>query len=412
MNSKSFNIWVMWFIASFFYAYQYILRVLPSIMINDIMTKFNIDAALFGQFSGIYYLGYSLAHLPLGLLLDRIGPKKILPIFILLTTIGTLPLIVTDFWLYPIAGRFLVGIGSSSAILGVFKIVRLAFGEKRFPIMLSWSVTIGLLGAIYGGAPINYLLGIFGYKNVIVILMLLGLMLALIAYAAIPAHEPGPLKAPVWQDLKIVFTNKKAMAICVLAGFMVGPLEGFADVWGSTFLETVYGFDNTLSATLPSFIFVGMAIGGPILSFIASKIKNYLMVIFFCAILMCISFILLLSGSLATFMITILFVLVGILCAYQILAIYAASTYVPERVAALTSAMANMIIMTFGYVFHSSIGAVIDFFSQRQGYAPLDSAQALSYGIWVIPLGLFIGAIGFGILLNRSSHKSYPVQSL
>ena len=50
--------WTVWLVASFFYAYQYILRVLPDIMLTDIIDQFGISAATFGQFSGVYYIGY------------------------------------------------------------------------------------------------------------------------------------------------------------------------------------------------------------------------------------------------------------------------------------------------------------------------------------------------------------------
>ena len=125
--------WTVWVIASVFYAYQYILRVMPNIMLDDIMQQFHIGAATFGQFSGVYYIGYSLMHLPIGMMLDRFGPRKIMPVCILLTVAGLLPLIFADHWIYPIVGRFLIGMGSSAAILGVFKIVRMTFSEKRFP---------------------------------------------------------------------------------------------------------------------------------------------------------------------------------------------------------------------------------------------------------------------------------------
>ncbi len=86
--------WAMWSIVSLFYAYQYILRVMPNIMMDDIIHQFNIDTRTFGQFSGVYYLGYSLMHLPLGIMLDRYGPKKILPICLLMTVVGLLPLLI------------------------------------------------------------------------------------------------------------------------------------------------------------------------------------------------------------------------------------------------------------------------------------------------------------------------------
>ncbi|MDR2812262.1 MAG: hypothetical protein LBB05_00500, partial [Puniceicoccales bacterium] len=50
----------MWMVASLFYAYQYILRVMPSVMLDDIILRFHMDTATVGQFSGVYYIGYSL----------------------------------------------------------------------------------------------------------------------------------------------------------------------------------------------------------------------------------------------------------------------------------------------------------------------------------------------------------------
>ena len=162
MNSRAVA-YLVWIIASIFYAYQYILRVMPNIMLNDIMTQFDIGAGIFGQFSGVYYIGYSLMHLPIGLMLDRYGPKRIMSFCILLTVVGMMPLVFAEHWIYPLAGRFLVGIGSSAAILGLFKIIRMTFSEERFPRMLSFSVAIGIFGAIYGGAPVSYMMDAFGY---------------------------------------------------------------------------------------------------------------------------------------------------------------------------------------------------------------------------------------------------------
>ncbi len=66
MSTSRIMAYCAWIIASIFYAYQYILRVMPNIMFDDIMQQLHIDAAVFGQFSGIYYIGYTLMHLPIG----------------------------------------------------------------------------------------------------------------------------------------------------------------------------------------------------------------------------------------------------------------------------------------------------------------------------------------------------------
>lgn len=394
--------WAVWALTSIFYAYQYILRVMPSIMLEDISAHFSVGAAAFGQFSGVYYIGYSLMHLPIGILLDRFGPKKIMPLCIFLTVLGMLPLLLASHWVYPVLGRFFIGIGSSAAILGVFKVIRMTFSEERFPRMLSVSVTIGLIGAIYGGAPLEYMRELWGYRTVIELLALLGILLALISYFIVPDVQTTQ-KSSVFGDIKEVLKNKRVLYSCIFAGLMVGPLEGFADVWGIVFFKYVYGFDVTLASTLPSLIFVGMCFGSPVLNLVAEKMGCYLRPVIASGALMALCFSALLIASINAQVIGASFILVGVCCAYQILAIYKVSTYVREGVAGLATALANMIIMTFGYVFHGMIGGVINMAGGT------NSPEALIYGVAVIPVALCVGTCGFCWLV-RKERASYRAE--
>lgn len=394
--------WMIWIIASIFYTYQYILRVLPNIMLSDIMQQFNIDAAALGQFSGVYYLGYSLMHLPVGIMLDHYGPRRVMTGCILLTVAGLMPLLFADHWTYPVIGRFLIGAGSSAAILGVFKIIRMTFSQERFSRMLSFSVTIGLLGAIYGGAPMSYMRDTFGYATVIQFLAVAGVALAAITYWIVPNTERLS-KNEVLSDVKEVLTNGRVICCCIFAGMMIGPLEGFADVWGTVFLIQTRGLDSILAASLPSMIFIGMCFGGPLLNAIAEKTGSYLGTIIGAGIVMAISFFAILTWHMNSSMLSINFLLVGICCAYQILAIYKASTYVREEVSGLTTAVANMIIMVFGYAFHTAIGGVIN------STGGPNVSQALIYGVAVVPVAVCLGSLGFVLLFfmeKRANRKN------
>lgn len=391
--------WSIWMVASLFYAYQYILRVMPSIMMTDLTQQFNIDAVLFGQFSGVYYLGYSLMHLPIGIMLDRFGPKKVMSGCILLTVIGLLPILFAEQWIYPLAGRALIGVGSSAAILGIFKIIRMSFQERYFSRMLSFSVMIGLLGAVYGGAPISYLCVMWGYKTVIELFAFIGLGLAVLTYLIVPHSQPETTSTSILSDVKAIFTNRTIMLCCCYAGLMLGPLEGFADVWGSRFFQQVYGFDTTLSNYLPSMIFIGMCFGSPVLSIIAEKTGYYWGTIIGAGAAMCFIFAAMIVDHLSVASINVALLVAGMCCAYQILVLYKVSTWVPERLAGLATAVANMIIMIFGYGFHSIIGYVIN----RNGGT--QEAQALIYGVGVIPIGLSLGVIGFFLLVSKRKER-------
>ncbi|WP_419420873.1 MFS transporter [Legionella sp. D16C41] len=390
--------WIVWLLASIFYAYQYILRVMPSVMLDNITQHFHIDTTLYGQYSGIYYIGYSLMHLPIGIMLDKFGPKRVLTGCIFLSVVGLLPLIYAENWIYPVIGRALIGMGSSAAILGIFKIIRMTFNEQHFTRMLSLSVTIGLLGAIYGGGPLRYLYELVGYNNIIEIFAFFGILLTLLTYFVVPNLKETE-QTTVLSNIKIVITNKKVILLCLFAGFMVGPLEGFADVWGPAFLKQFYGLNNSTASYLPSLIFLGMCFGAPALSFVAEKVGNYLLVITIAGLIMLLNFIGLITGLFTIESMMFAFTIVGVCCAYQILAIYKASTYTPEHVAGLTTAIANMIIMSFGYGIHTLIGLVINIFKQANFPHPF------IYGISVIPVTLSIGVIGFLTLLIIEQSK-------
>ncbi|KTD22991.1 major facilitator superfamily (MFS) transporter [Legionella lansingensis] len=381
--------WGIWVIASLFYAYQYILRVMPNIMLDNFIQQFHIDTAVFGQFSGVYYIGYSLMHLPIGIMLDRFGPRKVMTTCILLTVLGLLPIIFAEHWVYPLVGRVLIGVGSSAAILGTFKIIRMGFKEQYFTRMLSFSVTIGLIGAIYGGGPVSYLCTIWDYKVVVEILAFFGISLAVITYFIVPDIQKANHRTTIVADIKQVITNRQILVLCFLAGLMVGPLEGFADVWGSAFIMQVYGFDKGLASYLPSMIFIGMCFGAPVLSYVAEKTGNYLGVIIGAGLFMMLIFMALISHALTATTMTFGFIIVGVCSAYQILAIYKASTYVPEHVAGITTAVANMIIMSFGYAFHTIIGLIINSFGGTK------VSGAFIYGLGIIPVTLGFAVIGF-----------------
>lgn len=397
MSTSRSMAWCMWMTASIFYAYQNILRVMPNIMLNDIMQQFNIDAAIFGQMSGVYYIGYAMAHLPIGLMLDRHGPKNVLPLCIIMTTLGLMPILFAEHWAYAITGRALIGIGSSAAILGTFKIIRMAFEEKDFSKMLGFAVFVGLLGSVYGGGPISQMCAAMGYQAVVKIVAVAGLVLAAITYIIIPNID-GHEQNTVISDIKNVFTNYRVLLVCLSAGMMVGPMEGFADVWGAAFLKQIYGFDITGASYTTSMIFMGMCAGSLLIPFLADATHKHLGIMIVCGIIMMLCFAALLVGLLNTSSMIISFFVVGICCAYQIVAVYKASTYVSEHMVGLTIAAANMMIMVFGYAFHAAIGYVV----QANGGA--QSNEALVYGISVIPLALAIGVMGFMVLSRQEAH--------
>lgn len=394
--------WIMWAVASLFYAYQYVLRVLPNIIMPDLLTHFNTTAMEFGQFAGLYYIGYAGAHIPLGMLIDRKGPKIIIPLCILLTIAGILPMLFSDNILAANIGRLILGVGSSGAILGAFKVIRLGFDESQFNRMLGLCVTVGLIGALYGGLPVRHLLEENHWQTILTYLCLFGGALAVLAFFSIPSQKREMREsANIYKDISTVLKNKNVLLVCLCAGLMVGPLEGFADVWGAGFVNCVYKLEPAKAAGVTSLMFLGMCIGAPCLTYVADKLGQHLKVIIFSGVFMALAFIYILIGLCSAQMLSALFIAVGVFCAYQIIAIYMASTYVRENHVGLTTSLANMIIMTFGYFFHTCIGAMM---GTHQADGNFSHEQYIS-GLSIIPICLGIAAIGFFIQLQKSTKQ-------
>jgi len=395
---KRFLPWVVWFLATFFYIFQYVLRVSPSIMMQGILEKYHLHAYQFGAFSGAYYLGYAVMHIPIGLLLDRVGPKKVISLSILISIFGLLPLIIGDCWNCAILGRFLVGAGSSGAILGVFNVIRLYFPERWFSRLLGVSVTFGLVGAIYGGRPVHNLIEVTSWEQVLEYFVIAGVILASLIFVLVPKIDSHLVNhGSVKKELKEVLTNKKVILTALFGALMVGALEGFADVWSVSFFEVVYGIERSNAAFLPSLIYLGMGAGALGFPVIAEKFKIYHQLILVSAVVMGGLFLLVIFAKFDMRVLQFSMFCLGIFSAYQILVIYLNILNAPPEYGNLVTAITNMIIMAFGYVFHSVIGTVMTcvWDGTMKGCVPVYKSDAYVYGLLVIPVTLLIAFIGF-----------------
>lgn len=395
----------LWILVSVFYAYQYIFRVLPNLIIPEMIDIFGIGAENIGDL-GVYYLGYGLAHIPLGILADRFSAKKVIPVCILLCSLGNLPLIMSDSWNITIWGRIIVGIGSSAAPIALFKVISQCFNERLFERLLGASVACGLIGAVFGGEPLQAAFDSYTWQVVLQYTIYFGIALSIVTFILMPKEDnevEENEKSSIWSDVKMVLTSKQVLMLSILGGFMLGPLEGFADVWGKEFFIQVYNYDSDIAARLPSLIFLGMIVGCLFIGHVSSKTKAYFGIPIFAGVVMGGVFTAVLMLKCSCALMYLLFSVVGVLSAYQIVIIYKATTYMPKRLTGMTSAVTNSIIMAFGFISHKIIGLRMSKFSIVLNDAVHYPEEAFIKALAIIPIGLFLGAFGLMILKMKDS---------
>ena len=417
-----------WLIISCFYAYQYVLRAMPSAIGPELILKFQLTSTEFSYFNSVYYIGYTAMQIPFGILIDKFGSKIVITISILLTVLGTLSITYSESWIIATAGRLMVGAASAAAVIGAFKVIRISFPHEKFAMLLGSMVTIGVVGGIYGGAPVNAMVRSIGLESTLLTLAAMGTALAVVAFLCLPGlkgrsgyqsrdGEEISLEESIWIDIKTILSNKKILLISLLGGLMIAPLEGFADAWSTIFFKVVYNFNEGDASLAPSLIFFGFGVGSPIVGYITGKTQRYYEILVTCGLVMSAAFIMLISkfGSSTGFSvfgvhitITYIFlIMIGFASGYQMTVIDKTSTLVPLRLVGITSATTNMIMMVFGSVFHVIIGAVISYYwdgTEIDGVQQY-SAEALRNACITILIPLVISALSFGYLFMQERKR-------
>lgn len=368
------------------YGYQYIIRVLPSVTMNGIVEKFNVSVATFGNFSGIYYIGYAAAHIPFGIFLDRLGLKLAFIISMFMAFIGLTP-IFFDSWEMMVIGRFISGFGSAGCTLCMIKAIGHYF-PNSFSKILGISASFGLACAIFGGKPFILLIDSYGVNNVVSGVIIAGVVL--LALGIMLESAKSKSSDSIGKSLISVFLNKRLYLICLFAGFMIGTLEGFADMWAVKLFTEERGFDIGNAAFLSSMVFLGMGIGCPFIGYITDKILKHHLIAFICGIVMFFGVGMLLMFDISNaYLISVIMIIIGIASAYQIPVIGKAALLATNGTLGLTTSYANMLLMSFGYIFHFIIGSVSE------------STGSIIHGVSIVPTLSIIGAIGFLLLSCR-----------
>ncbi len=399
-----------WLCITIFYCYQCILRSLPNIIRQDVMSNFDIGATEFGSFSGIYYIGYIALHIPIGVAITRFGARVILPICITLTALGLVPLIYPMGWDGALIGRVLTGIGSSAAAVGALQIFRILYPAK-FARMLGLMVSVGLIIAVYLGNLIVPVILNIGLETTLNILLYSGVALAVFTYCIMPRAAEEVSERSVLSDIKSIIFNYKLLFTSLFAGLMVGPMEGFADAWGSAFLINVYDIDKISADALTLSILLGMGAGCILLPYIADKTGYYFAVTIASGVALIASFGYILTGLASINSLDYICIIIGVFSAYQVVILAKIATFVSEERSGIAGAVANMIIMAFGWFFHNSIGLTLDSMwdgGMSKGVRQY-STDAFIKSITIIPTAIIVAIIGLSAIAMLSFVKAKKI---
>jgi len=411
--------WVICILAAFFYCYEYLLRIEPSVMVTDLMTTFKITATSLGVLSAMYYYAYTPLQAIVGMIIDYFGPRRVLLLAIALCALGSWVFGISNNLYLAGLGRFLIGAGSAFAFVGALKLAAIWLPHERFALFVGMTTGLGMVGAMIGDVSMSAAVYHLGWHSVILWGIYIGVVLFILFFFFVREHHPKDQPHPAamylpFKELMISFaqiTKDKQLWFAGLLGCMLYlSLSAFAEMWGIAFVHSAGHVPNYFAAKLNSAVFLGWLIGSPFSGWISNKIKSRRKPLLVGSLLAAFMMTLILMMPQAHPIILAIFLfLFGLFSSSEILVFVVARESVKLKVTATAVSFVNFVIMLGGMIFQPLIGWLLDWHWTGQSshgvrvYSVLDFKLALL----VIPVLMLMSALLAYFLKEtyRPSHR-------
>jgi len=269
----------IFFVFAFGYFLSCLLRAITATLSPILTSEFELQAADLGLLAGGYFLGFASMQIPLGYLLDKFGPKKIVSSFLLIALIGTVSFALAQSFSGLLISRILIGVGVSACLMAPLTGYRIWFAENQQQRANSWMLMIASLGFLSSTLPVQFLLPTLGWRWIfggIAILILISIFLMLVF---IPKwnhqNEVESLEKPLKSGSLIdVWKNKFFISVIPMGLFNYGGLMAIQTLWAGPWMIRVAGYTPLESATGLFWINITMLVSFFLWGYFLPKIIN------------------------------------------------------------------------------------------------------------------------------------------
>jgi len=281
-NSKLFG-YAGWFLAALFFGYAWILRVSPSVMVEQLMRDFSVPGAVIGNLSAVYFYTYASLQVPVGLAHDRWGPRRVLTFMALVAGIGTFIFALAPTVEIAYIGRALIGAGSAFALLGSMVLASRWLPPKNFAFFTGMALSIGLLGGVIGQGPLATLVHLKGWRDTMIIVAGGAALLSVLIWVftkdhphSSPDHKTTTVrdKKGALGELWLVAQKRQTIVISLFAGLIGAPSLAFSALWGVPYAVQAFDISRADAAFSMSFTLFGWMIGGPFWGWISDRFQR------------------------------------------------------------------------------------------------------------------------------------------
>lgn len=392
------------------YVLSFFQRFAPAGIAADLVAAFNTHAASLGVLAATYFYVYTVMQVPTGILVDTLGPRRILLLGGLVSGGGSLLFGLAPNLEWALVGRTLIGLGVSVTFIAMLKIIALSFEDNRFASIVGICMLIGNMGSVFAGAPLSWMAQLAGWRSIFVGVAVISVILGIGCWQWVRDRPERPGSAPaantnrprfdrtvVLSGLLSVLRNHATWPLVCINFGISGSFFAFAGLWITPFLTQAHGMSRATATTHVSLYFVGFAIGCVIIGALSDRLRLRKPVLIISShAYLAIWLIWLAVGTFPVLVSYTLMSIMGVLTASFTLSWACAKEVNPPQLSGISTSVINMGGFLAGAILQPLVGWVMD--QSWQGGISASGARIYSPADFHAGMSLLTGTAAFGAL--------------
>jgi len=230
------------------YYLSYLYRTMNAVLAPQLVAELGLTAAELGFLTAVYFVTFAAIQLPLGLFLDRYGPRRAQAVLLVAAAIGGVVFGLGHNMVVLGIGRALIGLGVAGAFMALLKANAVWWPADRLPLLNGVAASFGSLGALTATAPVELALGFIDWRGIFLIIAGLTVLLAVVTWFVVPESgrsgaERAGLAAQI-REIGAVYTDPYFWRFGIMIIFGFGAYISYQTLWAGPWLRDVAGFDR------------------------------------------------------------------------------------------------------------------------------------------------------------------------
>jgi predicted MFS family arabinose efflux permease len=363
------------------YYLAYLFRTINAAISPALTADFGLDAAETGLLASIYFLVFGLTQIPIGVLLDRLGPRRVQGVLLVIAAGGATLFGTASSFPELLVARAMIGLGVAGSLMAGLKAIVTWFPRERVALANGWMIMLGSLGAVTATAPTDWLLNYLGWRSLFEILTIGTVTVGGLIYMVVPERiVDSEIATSARKPLTLwsIYSDPRFMRVAPLSAACIGSSWALQSLWAAAWLTDVEGFDNHSRAAQMLLMAVGLSLGALLLGAMADRLRK-----------LSIRTEVLLAGVGALFIVAELALvfriplpsllpwsIVSIAGAATVLSFAAVADYFPTEFAARANGALNLLHFGWAFTVQYGIGLVVEQWPSQDGHYPVEAYQA------------------------------------